>query len=474
MLEPPLPEHPIVNKKLIIRIFTPAILITYLILNYFTLSKIESHLRSAIAKNEALSLDFVTKNVLSNTLEAQVRWQDTPEGTPLLVYLSPSYFSQSANYRLKINDVSPLLNNHRLKVTPYWDEADNILPTELSIDGTYYFLSKNSTTNIHKLNIRNSEGPELTADKATISLHHDDQHTPELITFFEVYGLNLFWVTLDYFKYDSRGTTLDTLNIKSIAKDIHVSDDGVEIFRLITKLPSTAKTTLQRLKIFPASYDFSLRTDQRLAKFLLGEPQDIDSDLHAKGHFLLSSPLMINETFLTGSILPQETDFLANLQFKSESKISDIGNFDRFRALSKALPQTAGIGVGLLMDDASPSKVNIDSDITAHILSSGTPISLEGHYKEDRFYPNNILKYTYVTLKPADLRQLAKGLYVSVNGQFIGPKPEATALIAQIKTNNLLYIRSLLPSNLLPILAALPTQHTKQDHIIEVHMPSGG
>ena len=76
-------------------------------------------------------------------------------------------------------------------------------------------------------------------------------------------------------------------------------------------------------------------------------------------------------------------------------------------------------------------------------------------------------------LKPADLRQLAKGLYVSVNGQFIGPKPEATALIAQIKTNNLLYIRSLLPSNLLPILAALPTEHTKQDHIIEVHMPAG-
>ena len=91
------------NRKKIITILAPIVLVLYLGINHTLLSKLETDFVKKIADQSKVTIDFTTKNILSNSLEVQLSHQNTTA----LAYLSPSYFRAAVNYQLTVEDISP-------------------------------------------------------------------------------------------------------------------------------------------------------------------------------------------------------------------------------------------------------------------------------------------------------------------------------------------------------------------------------
>lgn len=419
-----------------LKVLLPLAVAGLLALNYFVLTKLESRLIEIVNTNDALTLDFATKNILSNSIEAQINIQDSP----ITVHLSPSYFSGTTRYELKIANVADVTKSMMLFLGYPPELADQTKSKELKIDGEYHFTTRRSTINARQLDLQQDDGSFIQAEKVTLGMYHDENYNFETITSIQVTGLNISDIfTVGYFDYDILDTNLEALRIQSKSDGISINEEDIKK-ALQTMIPNQ----IEAPKLFPMSHDFSLSVDQRIIKFLSGQPQDIDSPMHTKGHLIFASPLMVTDLGFSGAIEVGDSDFTATAELNSNTTIGDEKNFDLFRALLNQI--SSAFQLNIQADSASPSNISVKSKVMAKIDSSGTPKLIQGFLNEDRFYSDQNHSYIHLNLLPLDLAQPMLGIFISIDGVFSPiPAPEEARLFIRIKTNTLDKIADLHP-----------------------------
>ncbi len=449
------------SRKLLLKIGLPLIILSLLFLNYFTLDKLEDRIQKIAASNDEITVDFITKNLLFNALEVQVSYQDTP----IIIQLDLSYFRATADYRFRVSDITALLKAFP-SIESYLDlDLDNLSGTDVTLEGTYHLTENYSTTNMHDIAIKSPNNTVLTAKKIEVSLLHQPDLSPTAIIGTKIKNLQyLDALSIDEFDFDSTSSNEEYLKYTSQSKDLSISKDTIsQALNSIISKPTEIPT------FFPISHDVDLSIDMGIIRFLEGTPQNIDSPLTANGHLLISSPLLITESRFSASVEPKGEIFYAALNASSKSSVTNHYNFDLMRALLAQLSQE--LGTDIPIDTSTPSQVTLDTKIGLALAADGKPLYAEGTFNELREYPNNINTYVNAEIFPVSISSAGKGIYLSVNGKFIEPKPtEKTLVFMTIKTNTIHDLAKTLPqlSKLSESISVSKEQGA--DYTIDIHL----